>query len=562
MGILRKNNRRGVSIKYKFILFILIVVLIIVCSVGSVCYSMLSSVLVNDITNEMNLIVGKDASLINEKLYRMKDAADSVNTYVINSIESAYDLADPTYRQQFQQQFESVFVSTSQNTQGIIACYVRFNPDIVGDGRQGFTYREDEKGRLTLTENQDLEEHGSEDSGYAGWYYDTVSNHRPTWTAPYYDSANDELTISYVVPIYKDNVLAGVVGISMDFNDLMSYVSTFTVLENGYAYLKSGDGSIHYHPDYYRDTGAHGDEVDMITENADKMNGESTSGYMIRYQYQGNDRVMTFKTLANGMKLVICDSYTEVFSGRKQLIDWIVIFAFIIGTGVVIAGSIFANEITKPIMALRNASNRIAGGSFDVKLPPVTNDEIGELTGSFQTVIDHLRAYTGEMESLAYVDQMTRVKNKAAFCNLKMDIDEMIKDGAVRFAFVMCDLNYLKVINDTYGHQAGDEALITTAEILCKAFPRSSVYRIGGDEFIVVLMGNEYDIREELIADFNEELSILERSEEHRHVSIAYGEAAYDPSTDINSQSVYGRADDSMYAMKKLMHEESGTDLR
>lgn len=117
MGILRKNNRRGVSIKYKFILFILIVVLIIVCSVGSVCYSMLSSVLVNDITNEMNLIVGKDASLINEKLYRMKDAADSVNTYVINSIESAYDLADPTYRQQFQQQFESVFVSTSQNTQ-------------------------------------------------------------------------------------------------------------------------------------------------------------------------------------------------------------------------------------------------------------------------------------------------------------------------------------------------------------------------------------------------------------------------------------------------------------
>ena len=75
-------------------------------------------------------------------------------------------------------------------------------------------------------------------------------------------------------------------------------------------------------------------------------------------------------------------------------------------------------------------------------------------------------------------------------------------------------------------------------------------------------MGNEYDIREELIADFNEELSILERSEEHRHVSIAYGEAAYDPATDINSQSVYGRADDSMYAMKKLMHEESGTDLR
>ena len=109
MGILRKNNRRGVSIKYKFILFILIVVLIIVCSVGSVCYSMLSSVLVNDITNEMNLIVGKDASLINEKLYRMKDAADSVNTYVINSIESAYDLADPTYRQQFQQQFRECF---------------------------------------------------------------------------------------------------------------------------------------------------------------------------------------------------------------------------------------------------------------------------------------------------------------------------------------------------------------------------------------------------------------------------------------------------------------------
>ena len=144
---------------------------------------MLSSVLVNDITNEMNLIVRKDASMINEKLYRMKDAADSEIPMLSTQLNRFMIWLIRTYRQQFQQQFESVFVSTSQNTQGIIACCVRFNPDIVGDGRQGFTYREDEKGRLTLTENQDLEEHGSEDSGYAGWYYDTVSNHRPTWTA-------------------------------------------------------------------------------------------------------------------------------------------------------------------------------------------------------------------------------------------------------------------------------------------------------------------------------------------------------------------------------------------
>ena len=76
------------------------------------------------------------------------------------------------------------------------------------------------------------------------------------------------------------------------------------------------------------------------------------------------------------------------------------------------------------------------------------------------------------------------------------------------FAIVVLDVNDLKVINDTEGHEAEDKCICDACEIICRTFKRSPVYRIGGDEFVVISQNEDYERSDDLtgiIAKYNEE---------------------------------------------------------
>ena len=105
-------------------------------------------------------------------------------------------------------------------------------------------------------------------------------------------------------------------------------------------------------------------------------------------------------------------------------------------------------------------------------------------------------------ERLARLDELTGIKNKNAFSEHVREIDEAINIGDIDpvFGVVMCDINDLKQINDTRGHSFGDEAIQKACRMICDIFEESSVYRIGGDEFVVILTGNDFTNRESLLA--------------------------------------------------------------
>ena len=64
-------------------------------------------------------------------------------------------------------------------------------------------------------------------------------------------------------------------------------------------------------------------------------------------------------------------------------------------------------------------------------------------------------------------------------------------------------MNGLKKINDTLGHKAGDEYIRAACDMLCEYFKHSPVYRVGGDEFVVLLQGRDYDSRAEIMKNIN-----------------------------------------------------------
>lgn len=149
---------------------------------------------------------------------------------------------------------------------------------------------------------------------------------------------------------------------------------------------------------------------------------------------------------------------------------------------------------------------------------------------------------------MANKDALTGVKNKHAYVNIESQLDEQITSGEEsEFGIVICDINGLKQVNDEQGHSAGDIFIKDACNIICEVFDHSPVFRIGGDEFVVLLKGTDYDNRLDLLKEF------YNRQIDNRHkglVTLAYGMAEYYPGLDNRTQDVFERADNLMYENK------------
>lgn len=153
----------------------------------------------------------------------------------------------------------------------------------------------------------------------------------------------------------------------------------------------------------------------------------------------------------------------------------------------------------------------------------------------------------------ANVDALTGVKNKHAYANIENQIDKMIKEGtAPEFAMVVLDINGLKNVNDTLGHKAGDEFIQKGCKIICDVFRHCPVFRIGGDEFAVIIQGNSYQYVDKI-------MQIWEKTNEENikndGVVIAAGMARYED--DKKVEAVFAKADALMYENKKKLKRQA-----
>lgn len=153
------------------------------------------------------------------------------------------------------------------------------------------------------------------------------------------------------------------------------------------------------------------------------------------------------------------------------------------------------------------------------------------------------------LESLSYMDYMTGTANRNAYNKQLENVKNNYKGQPCGFA--LCDLNGLKQINDKYGHQAGDDIIQKFAEILTKVFGKGLVFRIGGDEFAVIMPGLSESFFVEHTKRLTAELS------ENDDIKVAVGtvwcEECYEP------EYMMKKADEHMYCDKKKYYENIGT---
>lgn len=152
-------------------------------------------------------------------------------------------------------------------------------------------------------------------------------------------------------------------------------------------------------------------------------------------------------------------------------------------------------------------------------------------------------------------DELTGANNKNAYGRLEEELQEKIDNGLEpEICLVVCDLNNLKLVNDSMGHKAGDEYIKSLCQLLSDTFPHSYVYRIGGDEFVVYL--RKSDCRRRLALFDKIKKQICENKATGDGPVAAVGMAVFDPSKDEKVTDVFDRADNMMYLNKRELKGE------
>ncbi|MBR5741024.1 MAG: diguanylate cyclase, partial [Firmicutes bacterium] len=414
--------------------------------------------------------------------------------------------------------------------------------DLDGEG-----FREHEVTDITL--------YDTDDQSALVWFTVPKATGSPVWLQPYFTDNLDEYVLSYNVPVYKFGRFIGVIGIEIDYDTIVEPVSAITLYDNGYAFINNDEGDIIYHPRMALE--------DLTGENKPKVpDGLLSENSNVRYTFEGVEKQAVWMPLNNGMRLNVTVPISEINQRWHTLIREIVGVSVALLVLFIFLTMRLSNHITKPLRELTEVAEQVDAGNYDVDLRYNGDDEVGILTRTFSTVIGHLKTYISDLNSLAYADALTSVRNKGAFDLHVREMDARIKDpdDSPEFAVGFFDCDDLKSINDEFGHDKGDIYLQIASDLICRVFRHSPVFRTGGDEFAVILQGEDYRNRSDLALFFNE--VCMGNADTHNakweKVGVSLGIAAYDPKTDYNFNDVARRADKLMYENKRARKATRG----
>ncbi|MCR5638923.1 MAG: GGDEF domain-containing protein [Lachnospiraceae bacterium] len=152
-----------------------------------------------------------------------------------------------------------------------------------------------------------------------------------------------------------------------------------------------------------------------------------------------------------------------------------------------------------------------------------------------------------QLTEFSYIDSLTGLKNRRAYDDV---LNEESRNEDVGVVF--CDLNSLKRINDTLGHEAGDNYIVKFTELFLESFKKGVCFRISGDEFVCIIRGINKKEMEKLIADFKDKIN---KNERLAAVGYVFGE-------DLDVLGMVKEAEKLMYKDKSAYYLETGIDRR
>ena len=538
------------SIQTKIIILILIGILFSSLTIGGLGLYSFAAELKKSVISTMNLTCQEKAEELNSVLGRIEQSTEVMAVLSVNHLQSVESLQDDTYREAYVQHLCNAGYDIAVNTDGAIGIYLRLNPEIAGP-LEGFYWLTDaDTGELKVEPNTDISKYDHSDTEHVGWYYEPVEAGKAIWMDPYENQNIYRTIVSYATPIYKDNQLVGIVGMDVDWSYITDMVDSIDIYETGYAFLADEELHIAHSKEFDPGTSVTGfsDELDSV-EPEELIRTDR----VFHLNFDGRANVAAFTNLSNGKVMAVIAPRAEINAAFHHLIFQMSGIVIVTGAVFVFITMQIAKTIIRPLKELDKAAQDIAQGNLDVDLQITSNDEVGTLAESLRETARELKNRISYINNLAFTDKLTGIKNNTAFLQEVVYLRNDILQKKANFALFVIDANGLKYINDNYGHELGNELIIKVTQMAAEVFGSEHLYRIGGDEFAVIMYNGTEEICEDYERRFQE---VVELQKGKIWAAASIGHAVYSEKMDTTYESVFNRADEDMYENKVRMKAE------
>ena len=398
------------------------------------------------------------------------------------------------------------------------------------------------------------------------WYKKGITSDGVVYTGLYEDIYGRGLVLTLASPVKdeKGNV-RGVSCIDFDISELYNRMITMDLGPGGQSFAIDADGRI-ITPDSFgltvqEYTGLSKEEADSLTEGVEGILETEDSFYVY--------------TPVDNLNWTLCarvpkdEIFVKVRSIDRTISTSFLLFlmaALVIMVLVVVVCNKLVESVTEPMNLLSKDMDIISAGDLSHRATYIRNDEIGDVAENLNKMVDRLRSTLSDldyankkvvaMSDTSTKDPLTGIRNKKAYEQMLFSLEDEFRKGLKNFGLAKIDLNGLKEINDTFGHEKGNEAVKKLCYIVCHVFEHSPVFRTDGGEFVVILKGEDYKNIDALCLEFHGKFVSIsgdESLEPWERISAAIGYALYDELDDRTIDDVYKRADSELLECKSRM---------
>ncbi len=314
----------------------------------------------------MTLKTLQQAAVINSRIDKVEQSVDTLGTVALKSMTDLGSFTvDKKYVDDYTNKIQTFLIETAKNTEGVLTCYARYNPEIAY-ATSGLHYTKDSlDGSLLSKVPEDFSMYDPADTENVGWFYTPISNKAGTWFEPTYSEKFDIYTFTYTTPVIKDGLPIGVIGMEVDFSLFEDELSVMKFFDTGYPILLSSDNNVLYHPFVDKGT-AIGDASDFGGASIAEMVNDPEAESIIRgdIDVNGEECDICYVTLENGMKLVGVAKNAEVMADVKTTSSAIIKGGILALALAVLTGIVFSLYISRPIETVTGVISQIAEMDF------------------------------------------------------------------------------------------------------------------------------------------------------------------------------------------------------
>lgn len=426
------------------------------------------------------------------------------------------------------------------------------------------------------------------------WYIEAIKSNQVIVSDAYPDLIDGKpvITISKAL-LYEDGNVIGALGLDINIEDIIIMVEDTKIKNTGYSFLLDGNGNILAHPKYKYDPEPEGEQVKLLSEEIEDKIKENKSGQM-KAEIEGIEGYLNYKTIDNTNWIIANFISLNELKDNNWDIWRMFLITLAIGTLIFAMFAYLQKEnFMKPVLRLDiDIGNIDIENNIGYRLPIFEKDPFTEIRKTINSVIhktqeylqqteqDHeeIMAQNEELEAsygqlaaieqevrqqydklleaekelayLSYHDQLTGLYNRRFF---DVELERLDVPRNLPLSIIMADVNGLKLINDSFGHEAGDQLLINIAKVMKEGFREDDIIaRLSGDEFVAILPNTSEKEAESIIGRIIH-LSKDDKYSEQRllsmELSIAFG-IGTKTSEDTEMKDVFKVAEAKMYAQK------------